>query len=234
MTMLPDNMRVTWERHVRCRFPDLSIGLLLIRGVKVRIRDETMDEFIRIHEEMLRQRFDLRTLKDEALIRRYRDFFWRMGIDPTKKRPASEALLRRILRGRRLPSINTVVDAYNLASAETLVTMSAYDLARMKPPLYVRFAKKGERVTLIGERMLTLSGKELVLTDREGILCVYVHGDVERTKVTERTKDVLLVAYGAPGINPADLERALTVAAKYVITFSGGIQERVRLFRASV
>ncbi len=61
----------------------------------------------------------LEGLKDEPIFRTYRDFFWTMGVDPTKVRPAAEALIRRILVGRSMPRINTVVDAYNLASMTT-------------------------------------------------------------------------------------------------------------------
>ncbi|HUW43054.1 MAG TPA: hypothetical protein VMW02_02320, partial [Thermoplasmata archaeon] len=41
----------------------------------------------------------LEAVKDRPDFRAYRDFFWRLGVDPTKTRPASEALIRRILKG---------------------------------------------------------------------------------------------------------------------------------------
>jgi len=86
------------------------------------------------------------------------------------------------------------VDAYNLASVETLLTFSAFDIERIEPPLRVRFSREGEEVILIGNRQKELTDKEIVLTDSVKILCVYVHGDVEETKVTGPTRDVLLVA----------------------------------------
>jgi DNA/RNA-binding domain of Phe-tRNA-synthetase-like protein len=64
----------------------------------------------------LRQRFRLETLKDEPVIKAYRQFYWSLGIDPTKLRPSSEALVRRCLQGTVIPRINNVVDANNLAS----------------------------------------------------------------------------------------------------------------------
>jgi DNA/RNA-binding domain of Phe-tRNA-synthetase-like protein len=47
------------------------------------------------------ERYTLEQVKDEPLFRAYRDFFWSVGVDPTKTRPASEALIRRILAGNR-------------------------------------------------------------------------------------------------------------------------------------
>jgi len=67
-----------------------------------------------------RQTLSIDMLKGHPIIRAYRDFYWRvLGIDPTKQRPAQEALLRRILRGEPLPRISPVVDAGNAASINT-------------------------------------------------------------------------------------------------------------------
>jgi DNA/RNA-binding domain of Phe-tRNA-synthetase-like protein len=51
---------------------------------------------------------------------------------------------------------------------------------------------------------------------------VYVHGDVDATKVTDSTKDVLLVAYGIPGMSKEELKGGMSVAAGYVKRFAGG------------
>lgn len=214
---------VLWSSEVKRRFPELALGYAVVRGVVVGPRDDELDSFVRSREQELRSRYSLDRLKDVPLVRVYRDLFWRLGIDPTKKRPAAEALLRRVLRGSGLPSISNVVDAYNIASVETLVTMSAYDLARVSPPLEIRFARRGEEAILIGGRVWRASGGELVLADRLGMLCVYVHGDAERSKVSGSTKEVLLVAYGAPGVESGYLRLALEKAVNYVTRFAGGV-----------
>jgi len=103
-----------------------------------------------------------------------------------------------------------------------LLTFSAFDLARIDPPLKVRFARAGEKVMLIGNRRKELTGKEMVLTDSAKILCVYVHGDVEETKVTDATTDVLLVAYGIPGISHDELREGVRIASHYIMRFAGG------------
>ena len=216
------SITIKWDKKVAKRYPSLFLGLTVITGVKVQPRTPEQERYIEEIKKLLRSKHKVETLKDHPIVRAYRNFFWRLGIDPTKNRPASEALLRRILRGKGLPRVNNVVDAYNLASVETLVTMSAYDLSMVKPPLTVRFSREGEEVTLIGGRRRVLKGGELVLADKLGVLCVYVHGDVERAKVTWETRDVLLVGYGAPGIGEELVAKALEKACEYVTRFSGG------------
>ena len=219
-------MQIVIEDAVRRKF-DIRVDGAVIKGVRQteKARSDISKEVARVEAE-LRSSYRIDTVKDVKTLRMQRDFFWHMGVDPTKVRPASEALLRRIVLNKGLPRVSPLVDAYNLASVKTLLTFSAFDLARIDPPLSVRFSHDGEVVVLIGQRRKNLTGKELVLTDSAKVLCVYVHGDADDTKVTAATTDVLVVAYGIPGMSRDELEEGLTVAAKYIQRFAGG--ERVR------
>jgi DNA/RNA-binding domain of Phe-tRNA-synthetase-like protein len=90
----------------------------------------------------VKEKYSLESLKDVPIFRAYRDFFWKAGIDPTKVRPAAEALIRRILGGKAVPSINNVVDSYNLASIKTEVALAAFDEDKLKGDLIMRYAGK--------------------------------------------------------------------------------------------
>src|SRR5512147_2175842 len=70
------------------------------------------DESIRT----LMRRFTGRQAADLPGVAETRGMFHRLGVDPTKSRPASEALLRRVLQGKGLPEILPAVDVCNLAS----------------------------------------------------------------------------------------------------------------------
>jgi DNA/RNA-binding domain of Phe-tRNA-synthetase-like protein len=213
-------MRLVIEEAVREKF-EISIGIAEIRGVRQKESSEISKEIAEVEEE-IKRKYRIDEVKDLRIIRMQRDFFWRMGDDPTKVRPASEALLRRILLNKGLPRISPIVDAYNLASVKTLLTFSSFDLERIASPLSVRFSKDGEAVTLIGNRRKELTCKEIVLTDSAKILCVYVHGDVEETKVTDSTKDVLLVAYGIPALSKEELKGGVITASNYIKKFADG------------
>ena len=56
-----------------------------------------------------------------------RSMYKAVGIDPTRTRPSSEALLRRVKRGDSLPRINRIVDLVNWTSLETQLPFGAYD-----------------------------------------------------------------------------------------------------------
>ena len=215
-------MQVVIEDAVREKF-DIRVGTAELKGLRQNEKENSeISREIAAVEAELKSKYEIDEVKDIGTLRMQRDFFWRLGVDPTKDRPASEALLRRILANKGLPRVSAIVDTYNLASVKTLLTFSAFDLERIEPPLSVRFSREDEVVTLIGNRKKKLTGKEIVLTDSAKILCVYVHGDVDATKVTDSTRDVLLVAYGIPGMSKEELKGGMSVAAGYVKRFAGG------------
>ena len=222
---------VSWEEEIRERFSDLRIGISTIQEVSVRHSNKRLDELEEPVINYICEQYRLETLKDHEVIRAYRDFYWKeIKIDPTKIRPASEALVRRILRGQRLPRILNVVDAYNLASVETMLSFGAFDLDKLQLPLIVRLAHEEEEFLGIGMKELEqLSGKEPVISDTEGIICVYPYRDSVRTKITKNTKNVLLIAGGVPGISESSLINGIQKASNYVTQVSGGKTEEMKI-----
>ncbi len=163
----------------------------------------------------LKSRYDLTSLKDDPVVKAYRKFFWRVGIDPTKTRPASEALVRRVLRGREFPRINPVVDAGNIASAYTMVPIGLYDLGRASPPLKLCLSEGGEIFKPLGGRDEVLREGVPVLKDSEGrVLHIYPHRDSRETCVTDSTREVLIVGAGVPGVSKALVVRAVERVAE--------------------
>ena len=140
------------------------------------------------------------TLKDHPTVRALRDFYWRMGVDPTKVRPSSEALARRFLTNNSIPKINNVVDAGNIASIETLVPIGIYDAEKIVGNFTLRLANSNEEFIDISNTRHRLQGKEIVLSDSNGAMHVFPYRDSLRTRVTEQTKRVLIVGCGVPGI----------------------------------
>lgn len=167
--------------------------------------------------EEVRSMYTLESLREHPVVRAYRDFMWRLGIDPTKTRPSSEALVRRLLRRGRFPHINNVVDSGNFASVETLVPIGLYDMDRLAPPLTLRYARRGERFNPIGGEQEELGGGEVVLADADGrVLHIYPHRDSRETMIRGDTRRVLVVSAGVPGITRSLLMEAARLAASYI------------------
>lgn len=167
--------------------------------------------------------YTLEGVKDDPVFRAYRDFFWSVGIDPTKTRPASEALVRRLLSGGKLPKINTAVDAYNLASATSGVPIAAFDADRLEGGLTMRSAAEGETFRGIGmKEMIALKTNQVILTDSKKIIAVYPYRDSDETRVTMDTKNIHIVSCGVPRIAKKRVIEAYGLCACYLMEYAGG------------
>jgi DNA/RNA-binding domain of Phe-tRNA-synthetase-like protein len=214
---------ISIDPRVEERFPGLRVLLSVVEGLRVREADEGLEEVKGRVVEEVKAKFTAERLKDHPVFRAYRDFFWRMGLDPTKIRPAGEALVRRTLVGKPVPRINTAVDAYNLASMETGVALAAFDLSKLKPPIRLRFAEAGEAFKGIGmAEAKRLRGGEVVVSDREKLIAIYPYRDSDDSKVTLETRSIALLACGVPGLEPSWLEEAEGLAVRYITQWCGG------------
>jgi DNA/RNA-binding domain of Phe-tRNA-synthetase-like protein len=219
--------RIEIAHNVTEKFPDLRVMPFEVNGVRVSDVDPRLEEFKEKAYADVRHRFTLEGLKDEPVFRAYRDFFWRIGIDPTKTRPAAEALIRRVLGGRPLPRINTVVDAYNLASMTTCIALAAFDTDKLEGQLAMRFAIEGEEFLGIGmDKPLITAGGEIVMTDEARLVAVYPHRDADYSRITLQTKNLTLISCGAPNIPLAQLKQAAKTSSEFVTRFCGGQASR--------
>jgi DNA/RNA-binding domain of Phe-tRNA-synthetase-like protein len=213
-------VRLTLDPGLREAFPGLDAYLVQVGGLHVRDRDERLDAFVSVLVQEFREHLQLKTLKDEPALRSYRDFYWRVGIDPTKIRPASEALLRRVLQGKELPRINTLVDAYNLASMKTRLAIAAFDAANTHGDLRMRPAQQGESFLGIGMEMpMILKGVEVVCEDAQGLVAIYPYRDSHRTRVTTTTTHTFFMTCGVPGIERPTLVEAAETTREFVERF---------------
>ena len=155
-----------------------------------------------------RSKHSLESIKDHLHIKKFREFYWRLGIDPTKQRPAHEALIRRILHGHDLPKINPIVDIGNLISVKYLLPVGIYDLDKLSKDkdLILRFANEGEEFYPIGSSRKKLSSNQIVLAQNNLIIHVFPYRDSEITKVTENTKNILIIV---GGIEPIEINQIL-------------------------
>ena len=148
-----------------------------------------------------------------------RRMYRRLGIDPTKTRPSSEALLRRVRKGEPLPRVNSIVDVCNWCSVESRVPYGLYDLDRIRPPVELRRGHAGEAYRGIRKDQVHV-GDRPVLVDQDGPFGNPT-SDSARTMVTESTSKVLVVVFAPVSIDTAQLGSILECTAARCAEFTG-------------
>ncbi|MEM7353036.1 MAG: phenylalanine--tRNA ligase beta subunit-related protein [Acidobacteriota bacterium] len=147
--------------------------------------------------ERVRDRLDLKTLATHPTVSALRRLFRAAGTDPTRYRPSSEALLRRLLKNQEMPAISPLVDLNNCLSAELAVPCCVMAEGTFAPPLVLRAGREGEAYdSLRGPFKLT--GRP-VLVDDDGPLDAPITGS-QRVKVQPDSPGAWLAAYLPAGV----------------------------------
>ncbi len=154
-----------------------------------------------------------------------RQMYRRFGIDPTRRRPSSEALLRRIRKGGDLPRINTLVDVCNWCSVEAQMPYGLYDLDHVDGDVEIRMGLDGEAYPGIRKAVVHVA-RWLVVADRRGAFGSPT-SDSARTMVTPATTRALVVVFAPRDGARERLPRVLDVTSARVVRFAGGV-ERLR------
>jgi len=120
-----------------------------------------------------------------------RNLYKSFGMEPTRHRPSSEALLRRMIKGQGLYRISNLVDACNLASLSFLLPIGMYDLGRIRGDVVLRTGNPGEEYPGIRKGPVNLEGR-LGLFDDEGPFGSPT-SDSARTCTGRETEEILAV-----------------------------------------
>ena len=164
-----------------------------------RLRDE-VGEVARIH-------FEGDSLASDPVVAGVRSLFRAAGCDPTRYRPSSEALLRRLLKGEDLPVIHPFVDLNNCLSVELAVPCCASAEGTFTPPVTLRAGRPGETVQSL-RGPFNLEGKPL-LEDAQGPFSTPIT-DSERVRVGDGTERAWIVVYLPQGkMDAADARKRL-------------------------
>ena len=159
------------------------------RGLVVAARSDALDAALTVAEARLRQ---LDAARDAATART-RAMYRAFGVDPTRTRPSSEALLRRVRKGERLPAINNLVDVVNWCSVESQVPFGLYDRETIGSDLVVRLGHADEGYEGIRKDRVNVAGR-LVVADGNGAFGNPT-SDSARAMVTPATREVLVVVF---------------------------------------
>ena len=139
-----------------------------------------------------RSAFTAEGLASHPTVAALRGLFRAAGCDPTRYRPSSEALLRRVLKGEDLPAIHPLVDLNNCLSATLAVPCCVVREGSFTPPVVLRAGTAGESYESL-RGPFNLEGKPL-LADAAGPFGTPIT-DSRRVKVTDETGRAWMVAY---------------------------------------
>lgn len=215
--------------EIRIELPGVKLGVVEADGARVVLVDPNLAKQMDEVCEQKRREFTIESLAEAEAIRAVRAMFRGWDMDPSKYRPSSEALLRRVVQGKGLYRVSNVVDICNLGSIEMGWPYGCYDRARVRPPVTIRHGLTSERYEGIGKKTWHLEGRP-VLADSEGPFGSPI-SDSTRTMITESAQQILTVIYAPVEAPDASIERAMRQLTERLTQFAGAAATRAGICR---
>jgi DNA/RNA-binding domain of Phe-tRNA-synthetase-like protein len=217
-------MKLKVDDQIFETFPGLKLGVVIARQIDNAGSADEINGFIRKREKEIREHYSKETLFQEPKIESWRKAYSTFGAKAKKYNSSVESLYRMILKGVDLRPINKIVDIYNYISIKHMVPAGGDDIAKVYGDVVLRFARGDERFTALnsGETETAKEG-EVIYSDDKDVLCRrWNWRECDKTKMTEETRDVVLVVEGLPPVTQEELSAAIDDLSQMIDEYCGG------------
>ncbi|MCH5234737.1 MAG: hypothetical protein J1E16_05535 [Muribaculaceae bacterium] len=155
---------------------------------------------------ILKEKYELSDINKRASILGTRKIYKLLGKDPNRYRPSAEALCRRIINGKGIYRLTTLIDIINLISIETGYSIGGFDANKIEGnKLILDAGSKEDNFNAIGRGQLNIEGLPVYRDEKGGIGTPT--SDEERTKLTpDTTKLLMLVNIYQEETSPQEVE----------------------------
>ncbi|RNB87602.1 hypothetical protein EDM59_09910 [Brevibacillus nitrificans] len=213
-------MKVQLDATVSERLPRLSLGILHYSGASVSDSPKMLQGRINYFVEGLRLEHDVSKLTEIEGIREWRAAFKQAGMDPSRYRPSSEALLRRLLQGNAFFWINSAVDINNFFSVHHALPFGIYDQDQLVGDVVFRIGRADDIYEGLNGREVNMEGK-LLLADENGAFGSPIV-DSKRTSVTENSRNLMQVIFFHEQVSAQKKDEILGSVGRMFTEINGG------------
>lgn len=213
-------MKVRLDSAVSERLPRLSLGILHYRDASVSDSPKMLQGRINFFVENLRLEHDPARIAEIEGVREWRASFKRLGIDPSRYRPSSEALLRRLLQGNPFFWINSAVDVNNFFSVLHALPFGIYDQDQLAGDVICRLGQAEDVYEGLNGREVHMEGK-LLLADEKGAFGSPIV-DSRRSFVMEESRNLMQVIFFHEMVAAPEQEKILGSVGRMFVEINGG------------
>lgn len=168
-----------------------------------------LEEYIATSED-LAAAYDREAIRAHSVIAGYREKMQKIGKSVKKNPPTAETLIKNIQRRGSLPRVNSIVDLYNAEALHSFLAIGAHDYDTITD--FVEFTRASEPTTFtpIGSKNKQVEIGDIFYRDQKGVMAYLDARDGEDYKITQKTKNLLLIMQGNANTNVMIRVAALT------------------------
>jgi DNA/RNA-binding domain of Phe-tRNA-synthetase-like protein len=184
----------------RSTHPGAAMGILIINDINFSDRPPQLEQKKMALETQLRDRYqgqDRSAILQLPVMQAYSTYYKRF-------RKTYHLLLQLesiIIKGKPIPKAPALVEAMFMAELESLLLTAGHDLDQINDPIIVDASSGDEVYTLLRGETVSCKTGDMVMVDPQGVFCSIIYGQDQRTRITNKTQNVLYAVYVPPGID---------------------------------
>lgn len=188
--------KISISKEISDCFPDICLAFLSGKIINA-TGDQNLWDLIQIRSRELSLSMDEEQIRQFGGIPEGKQAYRHLGKDPNRYRLSAEALMRRAAKGKGLYSISSAVDALNLVSLNTGVTIGGFDADLIQGDVTLGIGRLNENFMAIGRGPLNIENLP-VYRDQQGAIGNPT-ADCVRTQITHSTEHILMLITGFYG-----------------------------------
>lgn len=206
-------------------YPEALVGVVVAREIINSQEQSDITNFLKQQEAKVAEEFFAANIALHPRIAGWREAYKKFGAKPQKYYSSVESLVRRVLSGQRIPNINNIVNIYNAISLKYIIPIGGEDLDKIQGDVELTIAGEAEAaILLLGEREEKAPKVgEVFYKDGMGAICRrWNWREAERTKLTESTRNALLIVEGLNSRERGTVEEAINDLVELIKQYCGG------------
>lgn len=169
------------------------------------------------------EKYEGQNIKSDPVIEGFYLLHEKVNVKRRKNPSASEILIKLLLKHKDLHTINKVVDLYNLLSIETKLALGAHDIAKIDGNVSLKLTTGNEKFIPLGkDEPQTVQLGEYSYIDEQEIICRLEMKQIEKTKVTEDSKDIFFIVQGNENTSDDYVKQGALKLIELITTYCGG------------
>jgi DNA/RNA-binding domain of Phe-tRNA-synthetase-like protein len=220
---MPIEISLTITDAYRRQFPHLAFGIGTVQSCTYFEKSESFKLYKRELLRKMRRKANLVQLEER--INRYDQFFKEWGYCC----PLPGHFKRTIEMG--FPIINLYIDTHIIAEMCHGILMAIQDMDRFQGEWKLDLAEEGETFQGVSGKMIRCKEDEIVLRDKEGMVCSLFQGPDFKTRVEPASKSIVVYIFTAPGIEEEHVSNGLQLALEMLEKFGEGKEAWSKIFK---
>lgn len=173
----------------------------------------------------LYKRYEGINVHEDTILEGFNILHDRTGVKRRKNIPASENLIKLLLKNHGMPYINKVVDIYNLISLDSKLALGAHNMDKVVGDVTLRFTDGTEKYIPLGQNdPVPVNPHEYCYCDDSNeVLCRLEIRQVNKTKVDESAKNIFYIVEGNDAATDELLQKTALEIIDTTTKYCGGM-----------